>query len=219
MRAIESIVKYLEGLIQEGESLLSQKFQVKTSSFTVDDFVPIDPFHRWCGNCRVLDARLGRALEPWKDPIFVKGPNKVVIVMSLLGTIRSIKDAVEGGHLVSFADLVMAEAFSDLVDQAEYLFSKGYWLASGVLCRAVLEEDLRALAKNCDCLPDKDRPTLGDLNAALYKAVIYDKLEFKLIDTLAAIGNDCAHNNEGVTKERVRYLIDQLVALLPRLRT
>lgn len=219
MRAIESIAKYLEMLIQEGESLLAQKYPVKTSSFTEEDFVPIDPFHRWCGNCRVLDARLGRALAPWKETIFVKGPNKVVIVMSLLGTIRSLKDAVEGGHLVSFADLVMAEAFSDLLDQAEYLISKGYWLASGVLCRAVLEEELRTLARKCDCLPDKDRPTLGDLNTALYKAGIYDKLEFKLVDTLAVIGNDCAHNNEGATKERVRYSIDQLIALLPRLRT
>lgn len=219
MKPIENILKYLEKLIQEGESILSQKFPIKTSSFTVEDFVPLDPFHRWCGNCRVLDAKLGRAIEPWRDAISVKGPNKVVLVMGLLGTVRSIKDAVEGGHLVSFADLVMAEAFSDLLDQAEYLMSKGYWLAAGVLCRAVLEEELRTLSQKCECLPDKGRPTLGDLNTALYKANIYDKLEFKLVDTLAAIGNDCAHNNEGNTKERVRYLIDQLVALLPRLKT
>lgn len=219
MKSTESIVKYLEKLIQEGESLLTQKVTLATSSFNHDDFVPVDPFSRWCGNCRVLDSRLGRAVGPWRDAISVKGPNNVVVVMGILGTIRSIKDAVESGHLVSFTDLVIAEAFSDLIDQAEYLFSKGFWLAAGVICRAVLEEELRTLARKSGCFPEKERPTLSDLNASLYKEGIYDKLEFKLIDTIAAIGNECAHNKQGVTEVRIRYLIDQMIALLPRLKT
>jgi hypothetical protein len=58
---------------------------------------------------------------------------------------------------------------------------------------------------------------LNDLNTTLYKANVYDKLEFKLIDSLAAIGNECAHNNPGATEARVRHLLEQLLALLPRL--
>lgn len=213
-----SVVMYLDKLISEGEGLLATKVTRATSSFTTDDFVPIDPFRRWCGNCCVLESKLGRALEPWREAVNEKRRNNAVSVMSLLGTVRSIKDAVEGGYLVSFSDLIVAEAFSNLLDQAEYLVSKGFWLAGGVLGRAVLEEELRALAQKFGCFPGKQRPTLNDLNTALYKADFYDKLEFKLVDSLAAIGNDCAHNKPGATEERVKHLIEQLVALLPRLK-
>ncbi len=213
-----SIVTYLDKLITEGEGLLASKFNRRTSSFTNQDFVPIDPFRRWVGNCRVLDIKLGRSFEPWKSIVLTDHPpNKAATLMVLLGTVRSVKDAVQGGHLLAFEDLVITEAFSNLLDQADYLLSKGFWLAAGVLGRAVLEEELRRLAHKKSCFPTKDRPMLNDLNAALYKANAYDKLEFKLIDNLAAIGNECAHNKPGATEDRVKYLLQQLVALLPRL--
>jgi len=218
MEATAPIIGYLDKLIAEGEALLATKFTIRTSSITQEDFVPIDPFQRWRGNCRVLQTKLGRALEPWKKTILADTPNNAVEVMALLGTVRSIKDAIEGGHLISFAELVVAEAFSNLLDQAEYLLSKGFWLAAGVLGRAVLEEELRALAQTAGCLPNKDRPTLNDLNSALYKNEVYDKLEFKLIDTLAAIGNDCAHNRPSASEDRAKHFLEQLVVLLPRLK-
>ncbi|HEY0863804.1 MAG TPA: hypothetical protein VGD97_06835 [Lacunisphaera sp.] len=212
-------IAYLDKLIAEGENLLANKFQVATSSFTHEDYVPVDPFQRWRGNCRVLETKLGGAISPWKGILLGDGPNKTTVVMSLLGTVRSIKDAVDGGHLATFTDLVIAESFSNLLDQADYLHAKGYWLAAGVLGRAVLEEDLRRLSQKADCFPEKERPTLNDLNTALYKAGRYDKLEFKLIDSLAAIGNDCAHNLPGATSERVKHFLEQLAALLSRLKT
>jgi hypothetical protein len=211
------LVAYLEKLIAEGEAVLNAKFTIATSSFTEEDFVPVEQFDRWLGNCRVLQAKLGRAIEPWKEALNAHGSNKAVFAMRTLGTVRSIKDAVEGGHLAEFAELVVAEAFANLLEQAEYLFDKGYYLAAGVLGRAILEEHLRKAALKNECLPQKGRPTLNDLNSALYKKDVYDKLEFKLIDSLSAIGNDCAHNKPTVTKERVAHLLEQLIALLPRL--
>jgi hypothetical protein len=218
MNTTAPVVAYLDKLIVEGEAVLASKRSVATSSFTHEDYVPIEGFDRWRGNCKVLHARLGRALEPWKETIFRDANNRAVVAMSLLGTIRSIKDAVEGGHLASYTDLVIAEAFTNLLDQADYLLSKGFWLAAGIIGRAVLEEELRGLALKAGCFPEKERPTLADLNAALYKANTYDKLDFKLIDSIAAIGNDCAHNKPGATEDRVRHFIEQLVALLPRLK-
>jgi hypothetical protein len=103
MKATEPVITYLDKLIAEDEALLATKFTIATSSFTQEDFVPIDPFRRWCGNCRVLQPKLGRALDPWKETILADVKNKAVIVMALLGTVRSIKDAVDGGHLISFA--------------------------------------------------------------------------------------------------------------------
>ena len=110
----EPIVAYLDKLIAEGEALLAAKFSVQTSSFTSEEAVPLDPFQRWLGNCRLLNVKLGRSMEPWRDEILEKIGNSATNVLSLVGTIRSIKDAVEGGHLVRFEDLVFAEAFSNL---------------------------------------------------------------------------------------------------------
>src|SRR5438309_12033268 len=135
MKITPSVISYLEKLIAEGEALLAAKFPVATSSFTSAEFVPIDPRQRWLGNCRVLQTKLGRAIDPWKDAILADTNNEAIHVMALVGTIRSIKDAVDGGHLVTFSDLVIAEAFSSLLEQADYLVSKGFWLAAGVLAR------------------------------------------------------------------------------------
>jgi hypothetical protein len=218
MRSNAAVVAYLDKLIAEGEAVLESKYTAATSSISHENFVPVEPFRRWIGNCRVLQTTLGRALEPWKKDLLGDVRNKAVTVMSLLGTLRSIKDAITGGHLISFADLVVAEAFVSLIDQAEYLLSKGYWLAAGVLGRAVLEEELRGLAQRAGSLPERERPTLNDLNSALYKNEIYDKLEFKLIDALAAIGNECAHNTSSASADRVAHLLEQLTALLPRIK-
>ncbi len=217
MKSNAPIVAYLDKLIVEGESLLATKFTIQTSSFSQENFVPLEQYQRFRGNCRVLQSKLGPALEPWKETILTDFRNEAVYVMILVGTVRSIKDAIEGGHLISLADLVVAGAFSNLIEQANYLLSKGYWLAAGVLGRAVLDEELRNLAKTAGCFPSKDRPTLNDLNTALYKNETYDKLEFKPIDALAVIGNDSAHNTPSASEDRVRLLLEQLVALLPRL--
>jgi hypothetical protein len=147
MNATASIVAYLDKLIAEGEALLSKNFKVETSSFTSGSFVPLDPFRRWVGNCLVLKSKLGRGFEPWEKIVRADVPNKVVRLASVLGTVRSIKDAVQGGHLTTVRDFVVAETFSNLLDQADYLLSKKFWLAAGVLGRAVLEEELRVVAQ------------------------------------------------------------------------
>jgi hypothetical protein len=58
-----------------------------------------------------LDFKLGDAIKPWKEALSLHDGNTVVSAMRLLGTVRSVTDAVEARHLVSFTDLVMAEAF------------------------------------------------------------------------------------------------------------
>ena len=69
--------------------------------------------------------------------------NSLENALSVLGSLKSIKESLDDGLLIRFEDIVYAEAFSDLVEQAEYLYEQGYFLASGVILRAVLEERLK----------------------------------------------------------------------------
>jgi hypothetical protein len=218
MKGKIDILAYLDSLIADGEALLKAEFPVATSSYTKEGFVPLEEYRRWYGNCAVLRSRMGRALAPWEEALTHNMPNKTVVAMALLGTVRSIRDAVDGDHLVSFEDLVVGEVFSSFLDQAQYLHEKGYFIAAGVIARSVLEEELRQVCERESCMPDKERPTLSDFNVSLYKANVYDKVEFKLIDTLTAIGNECAHALPSASAERVSHMIEQLMALLPRIR-
>ncbi len=159
---------------------------------------------------------LGSLAEPWRPVLGNDSTNYFACAESTQGALKGVKQSLEEGLLVRFEDIVLAEAFSDLYEQADYLFSKGYFLASGVIARAILEERLRRMCIANNCIPQKERPTLGDFNTGLYKKNIYDKITFKHVDALAAIGNDAAHNDPGLKKEDVRRLLDGLQGFLQR---
>ncbi|MGP8239373.1 MAG: hypothetical protein ACLQVW_28710 [Limisphaerales bacterium] len=82
----------------------------------------------------------------------------------------------------------------------------------------MLEERLRRLATVNACLPSRPRPTIADFNTELYQKRIYDKVVFKQIDALTAIGNEAAHGNP-VKKEDVQRFLTELRELLQRFST
>ena len=125
----------------------------------------------------------------------------------MLGTLEAISDSIQGGLLVSVENLVLAEAFDSLVSQADYLLAEGYVLASGVLGRAVLEEHLRKWCELKSCLPTKINSTISDFKDSLYKAKHISVTQMKHIESLAAIGNDAAHNRSSLSAIDVERLL------------
>lgn len=141
-----------------------------------------------------------------------------MIQRKIHGTIIAIKHELENNHLQVFDEIVRGETLTDLLEQAEYLLEKGYYLAAGVIGRAVLEEHLKELCKLLNLETKKNKPTINDYNIALYKAEHYIKTRMKEIDTLASIGNDAAHNKEDLTKEDVKKLISEIPGILDSTR-
>jgi hypothetical protein len=127
-----------------------------------------------------------------------------------------IKESLDTGLIVKFEDLVFAEAFSDLFEQAEYLLEQSYFLASGVILRAILEERLKLLCERNGCMPNKKCSTINDYNQSLYKDKVYDKIIFKNVDAMATIGNDAAHNNLNLEKKDVERLLRDISDFLLR---
>jgi len=127
------------------------------------------------------------------------------------------RGAIEKGYLIKIEDIIFAEAFSNLIEQAEYLLKQGYHLAAGVLARAVLEERLRNICSSEGVVFSNNRPTLSKFNTELYKKKYYDKIEFKNIDFLTAIGNNAAHNKP-VANNEIEKLIDGVLDFLKRYR-
>ncbi|MCK9202326.1 MAG: hypothetical protein M0P42_14435 [Gallionella sp.] len=174
---------------------------------------------RWSNELILLRNLGGAMLTPWARRLTHSG---VVIhieeVQGPLAALETVKFAIDNGLLDSYRNLVIAEAFADLYEQGQYLFGQGYFLAAGVIFRAVLEERLRELCLAADCMPEKERPTLSDLNQALYRcdSVPYDKAMMLNVTALAAVGNDAAHNKESLRVEDVERLMRGTLEFISR---
>jgi|GEM_PF-1458809 len=222
MKTNEKITSLVEKLIHNGESLCKNPWednQFKNIGI-VTRFVDLEGFNKWLGSFHLLLSLLGPVGKPWQD-IYEssKKGNRLENSLSILGSLRSIKESLNDGLLISFEDIVYAEAFSDLIEQAEYLYEQGYFLASGVLLRAILEERLKKLCESKGCQPGKTRPTIIDYNQNLYTTKIYDKITFKHVDSMAAIGNAAAHNDPQLNKQEVERFLRDLPAFLLRFST
>jgi hypothetical protein len=167
--------------------------------------VELDAFSRWQASCKNLMRLLADYAEPWKD-VF-DGNNSASNATRMLGTLEAIQQAITGGLLITVEDMVRAESFNSVLDQADFLYAQGFFLPAGVLARAILEEHLRAWAANCSFPISKPKPTLNDFKDALYKDKKLSLSVAKHIEAMAAVGNDAAHNKPELTKDAVTRML------------
>lgn len=220
MRTKERFREFTSKLIAQGESVLGTQWQPAGNWVSgPPSFVDLHPFSKWRASCKLLVSMMGDIAEPWKDIFINESNNKLEVAIMMQGTLEAIRDAIDDDLLIRFEELVFAEAFSNLMEQGKYLVDQGYILAGGVVFRSVLEESLRQLCARHGCLPQKQRPTVSDYNNELYKTKVYDKIMFKHIDAMAAIGNDAAHNNTNLDRKDVERFKQDLGSFIHRFAT
>lgn len=209
----EKYLRIVSDLIHEGNQVVGTKFD--SGLALVPTHVDLQVLHRWWGKIKSFAYQLGVAVTPWKD-ILNNDPerNTLSFVRKVIGTLEAIKYEIENDHLESFARMVQAETAADLMEQSESLLNKGYYLAAGVIGRAILEEILRKTCERLNCMPSKDKPTINDFNQSLYGFKHYSVIRMKQIEALAAIGNNAAHNSTDLKKGDVERFINELPALI-----
>jgi hypothetical protein len=212
MKNIEVVRNICTECVSEGEALINTKFN-SDNGITSMAYVDLEGFHRWKSNCNVLIGMLGELSNPWSEVFDGEKANTLVNTLAMIGGLKSINDTLDKGYLLRIEDLIFAEAFSNLIDQSEYLFKQNYFLAAGIIGRAVLEEKLRNVCERKGIEFIKPKPTLSDFNMQLYKDRFYDKIEHKNIDYLISIGNNAAHN-QAVSKEDISSLIEGIKKIL-----
>jgi hypothetical protein len=199
MSDLKLIEKICDQCIIEGNEVLATKWDKKTHVHgrVIDSvpFVDLEAFKKWKSNCNVLMNMLGELSKPWSESIDGQKSNAYGYAIEIQGALKSIKQNIENGYLIKIEDLIFSEAFSNLLEQAEYLLEQNYFLASAVISRTVLEEKLRNICSQQKIDFPKSKPTLSDYNQELYKINYYSKVEYKHIDYLTSIGNNAAHNN------------------------
>lgn len=190
------LAAFIAELVAEADAVVATREVNTARGVPAFAWVDLEKFKKLRAKCALLSAILPPKVNAWKTFLEAEQNSLFQHAVETLAVLKAIREAADAGLLVQFQELVIAEVFSGLLDQAKYLLEQGYTLAAGVLLRSVLEERTKRLCVTNDCMPASPRPTLNDFNTGLYKHEVYDKITFKHVDAMAAVGNDAAHGKE-----------------------
>lgn len=197
MNVDNKVVARLEELITRGEQVLATRRDPPGNSIGFDATVNSELAHQWFTSAQnILSRVFGSESEHYRN--FAAQPGKQGLTFSptkrAQGVLRAALEDYQQGHLFKLRELIEAEVFSDLLDQAEALLSAGYFAPAAVVSGAVLEDGLRRLATRSN-VTVPDPPKLDRVNAELAKAGIYSKLVQKRLTAIADIRNSAAHGS------------------------
>ncbi len=153
-----------------------------------------------------------RESEYWNYVSSFSGLFTPQTVAQLYGTLKSLREDYANDFLSGFNEMVDADLFTDILEQAESLLSQGYFRASAVVAGVALESHLRKLAEK-NSIPittDGEKYIKADsLNGALLKNNIIDKTMHKSVTGWLGLRNDAAHPD---SKEINDGLIEPMIA-------
>lgn len=203
--------RFTDELIAEADALARTKQQGEFK-----DWVDHAGFFKWLAGCRHLFQMIGNQADVWIK-LFDGAPGSTHNeFLALQGSLLQFKGVLDAGLLCKVEDLVIADTFGNLLEQADDLVKAGYDLAAGVLCRAVLEEHLRNLCTRHGCVPTAGH-TINSFKTALYADSHLDKLAMKQVEYLADAGNRCAHNVQPpLSKTDIERLIRDVTDFVAR---
>jgi len=213
----ELLLARFDELILEGERLWGE-FQKNKNGMVMD----IVGFTQWTTSClNLLDKlsvstnRFVTQFEPWVNG----GPGNKMNIGAALGVIKSARHEYSCGLAVEYHLSVSAAIFGGLLDEATYLFQKGYLRAASVILGAALEEGLKARARSVPLeIGSKDSlsPVIVKLKAP--DVNVLTEFEAKRLEAIARLRNDAAHGGEFVYSEKeVKAALEEVGAILGKL--
>lgn len=138
-----------------------------------------------------------------------------------LGILKSIKNEIDNGWLISLKGLVSSEIFSDFMEMADHLLKENYKDPAAVMIGSVLEEHLRQLC-NKKSIPTENpksgRPKKADLlNSELTGAGVYNKLDQKNVTAWLDLRNKAAHGKYSeYNQQQVEFMMQTVAEFITR---
>ena len=194
MNVNEKVISRLTELIDRGLEIEKSKKSPPPNFIGFDSTVDSQAANQWHASAMsILAKAFGKDSEHFQ--LFESCCKEGVTYSPLhkgIGILNAAKEDYEHGYIQDVRNLVAAEVFSDLLEQASELLDAGYHGPAAVLAGAVLEDNLRKLCSlNSVVLPD--RPKLDYMNAQLARVNAFNKLTQKRITAIADIRNSAAH--------------------------
>lgn len=214
MNADEKILQRLQQLIDRGLEIKNTKKSPPSNFIGFDATVDSEAANQWHASAKsILGKAFGRNSEHYSlfEACFEKGVTYSPCVRGI-GILKAAQEDFEHGYIQDVKNLVAAEMFSDLLDQASELLDAGYIGPAAVVAGAVLEDNLRKLCVGQSIeLPDK--PKLDYMNSQLAKEKVYNRLTQKRLTAIADIRNSAAHGKwDDFTKKDVEDMISWIMS-------
>lgn len=128
----------------------------------------------------------------------------------LRGALESLREDYVNDFLTGINEMINADLFSDILEQAEYLLSQNFVRASAVVAGVALESHLRKLSeKNSIFLNDGKYVKADSLNGQLYSKNIIDKIFNKSVTSWLGLRNEAAHQEINTLNEE---LVDSMIS-------
>jgi hypothetical protein len=154
------------------------------------------------------EAHRAEQLESWER------------VPRYVGILTALRADLESGWVESLTEVIHAETFSDVLDQAVELSDKGYKDPAAVIAGAALESHLRLLAAKhgVDTILPAGGPKKADtLNADLVKAGAYATIQQKSVTAWLGVRNAAAHGDyDKYVGSQVRQVIEAIRDFMAR---
>ena len=99
---------------------------------------------------------------------------------------------IEQDYIETVRQLITAEVFSDLLEQAKYLLNNGYKAPAASLAGAVLENGFRSIASRNE-IQVRNGDDLSSLDQKLASKAIYNRLVQKKISVWIDVRNAADH--------------------------
>lgn len=187
----QDILKRMDELIEEGEK---QWWDFQKTKNLIKDPVR---FTQWTTSClNLLDKlsistnRFVTEFEEWAK----RAPGREINLGAALGVLKAAREEYIRGFAIEYHLAVASAVFNDILQEAEYLFQKGYFRAAAVLCGAALEEALKSRARSIPIeLSGKETltPLLHKLKAP--EIGVLTEVQAKSLEVVGTIRNDAAH--------------------------
>ncbi len=132
----------------------------------------------------------------WNFAYEIEPPFSALSVVQLYGILEALRKDYADGFLRGFNELIDADLFEDILEQADYLRTQGYVRASAVVAGVALESHLRKLAEKNSIPIKNDKGNFvkaETLKNELYRAGIIDTTSSKSVTYYLGLRNDAAH--------------------------
>jgi hypothetical protein len=198
-----AILSELDKLIAEGQRL-DGSYQIVDMGMA-ESSVPEVEFQSFATSARASIARICGKESEFYNALPQTVPQRIgligfgaSVVPIITGSLTALRNAVDGGWLVSLEARLRANVYDDLLVQAEELLNAGYHVASMVFTGGVLEDHLRKLCQ-VNVLTWTGSGGISKYNDLL-RDKVYPQPTWRRIQGNGDLRNEAAHGNVSALK-------------------
>lgn len=213
----QKFIERCQQLIKESEKIKETRKSPPRGVMAADS-VNREMFYKWKNNSENLIIKTTNRGSSYHRDFSDKVKDNYFYQLEIgIGILKGLVEDLEQGLIEKVQDLVVAEVFTDFLDTASYLLTKGYKDPAAFLAGTVLENGLKKIAKknSISIQGQHNEDGIGTLNNKLSQQQIYNELKRRSIHAWKEIRDNAAHGKfDEYTENDVKTMVDGISRFL-----